>query len=152
MLLYGQQLSRIATITRDQITRRDDRTLTLRLGHDPIVVPDPLAGLITDLTATGRTYIGVGSPATTRWLFPGLHPGQPLTASRLGARLGKLGIDGRAARRAALNDLASQLPAAVLAELLGISNSTAASWARDAGGDWSRYAAHLAHDRRHPAS
>jgi hypothetical protein len=102
---------------------------------DPVVVPDPLATLTTDLADSGRRYVGVGSPATTRWLFPGLDPGRPLSATQLGVRLGKLGIDGRAGRRAAVVHLAAELPAAVLAELLGISNSTAANWVRDAGRD-----------------
>ena len=113
-------------------------------------MPDPLARLITDLIATGRTHIGVGSPATSPWLFPGHHPGRPLTAAHLSVRLRKLGINARAARRAALIDLAAQLPAAVLAELLGITNGTAVHWVRDAGGDWSRYAAHLANQRQRP--
>lgn len=149
LLLYGQPLSRITLITHDRIDRRHDGTLTLRFGPDPVTIPEPLAGLIRELVDTGRRYIGVGSPATTPWLFPGLQPGQPLSAARLGVRLAKLGIDGRAGRRAALTHLAAQLPAAVLAELLGISNSAAVNWVQDAGGDWSRYAADLAQQRQH---
>jgi tetratricopeptide (TPR) repeat protein len=149
VLLYGQQLSRITTLTRDQIHRRDDDTLTLRLGSDPITIPQPLARLILDLAEHGRTHIGVGAPAHTPWLFPGHHPGRPLTAAHLGVRLNKLGIDGRAGRRAALTHLAAQVPAAVLAELLGMSTSAAVHWVHNAGGDWSRYAAHLARQRDH---
>ena len=148
VLIYGQQLSRITTLTRDQIHHRDD-TLTLRLGSDPLVVPEPLAQLIRDLTEHGRTHVGVGAPAHTPWLFPGHHPGRPLTAAHLGVRLRRLGIDGRAGRRAALTHLAAQLPAAVLAELLGLSTSAAVHWVNNAGGDWSRYAAHLAQQRDH---
>jgi hypothetical protein len=145
VLLYGQQLTRITAITRDQVTHHDN-TVTVRLGADPIVVPDPLAELITDLIADSRAYVGVGSPAPSRWLFPGLHPDRPLSPSRLGERLRKLGIDGRAA----LNDLASQLPAGALAELLGITNGTAVRWVHNAGGNWNRYAAQLVHDRTTP--
>jgi len=64
-------------------------------------------------------------------------------------RLAKHGIDGRASRRAALLHLAAQVPAAVLAELLGLSNSAAVTWVHDAGGDWSRYAADIAQQRHH---
>jgi len=149
VLPYAQPLSRITIITRDRIGHRHDGTLTLRFGTDPVTIPEPLAGLITELADTGRRYVGVGSPTTSPWLFPGLQPGQPLTAARLGVRLAKLGIDGRASRRAALTHLAAQLPPAVLAELLGISTSAAVNWVRDAGSDWSRYAAHLAHQRHH---
>ncbi len=83
-------------------------------------------------------------------LFPGIQPGQPLSAARLGVRLGKHGIHGRASRRAALLHLAAEVPAAVLAELLGYSNQSATTWTHDAGGSWSRYAADLAHERIHP--
>jgi hypothetical protein len=58
-----------------------------------------------------------------------------------------MGIYAQTARRAALLDLAAQLPAAVLADLLGLHQTTAAKWMHQAGGDWSRYAAELA---RHP--
>ena len=149
VLLYAQPLSRITIITRDQITRHDNGTLTLRFGTDPATIPEPLAELIRNLLDTGRPYTGVGSLADTPWLFPGLHPGQPLSAARLGVRLAKLGIDGRASRRAALLHLAAQLPAAVLSELLGYSNSAAVTWVHDAGGNWSRYAADLAQERDH---
>lgn len=88
--------------------------------------------------------MGVGSPAGAPWLFPGLHPGRPLSAARLGDRLAKLGIDGRAGRRAALMHLASRLPAAVLAEALNLAPGTAVGWVRAAGGDWASYAAEVA--------
>lgn len=37
-------------------------------------------------------------------------------------------------------DLAQTLPPAILADLLGISESCAARWTAAAGGDWARYA------------
>lgn len=150
VLLYAQPLSRITLITRDQIDHHHDGTLTLRFGTDPATIPEPLAGLIRDLLDTVHPYTGIGSPAHTPWLFPGIQPGQPLSAARLGVRLGKHGIDGRASRRAALLHLAAEVPAAVLAELLGYSNQSATTWTHDAGGTWSRYAADLAHERIQP--
>jgi hypothetical protein len=98
-------------------------------------------------TGDGKTHVGVGSPAGTRWLFPGGMPGHPITASRLAERLRALGIPSQAGRRAALIDLAAQIPAAVLADLLGLHPTTATHWISQAGGDWSRYAAELARDR-----
>jgi hypothetical protein len=41
-------------------------------------------------------------------------------------------------------ELASTVPAAVLADLLGIHTTTAADWAHAAGGDWTHYAAEIA--------
>ncbi len=99
VLLYAQPLSRITIITRDQIPRHDNGSLTLRFGTDPATIPEPLAGLIRNLLDTGRPYTGIGCPADTPWLFPGLNPGQPLSAARLGVRLAKVGIDRSAPRK-----------------------------------------------------
>jgi hypothetical protein len=68
---------------------------------------------------------------------------------RLGSRLRAIGIHPMAGRRAALLDLAAQLPPAVLADLLNLAPGTAVRWTRQAGGDWSRYAADLARDPHH---
>jgi hypothetical protein len=149
LLCYGQQLSRITTMTRDQITRHDDGTVTLRLGRGDITVPEPLAGLLLELLAHGRPYVGVGSPTDSPWLFPGMQPGRPLTAAQLGNRLRRLGIYAIAARRATMTQLAATLPAAVLSDLLQIAPTTAVHWVNQAGGDWNRYAAELARDHIH---
>jgi hypothetical protein len=130
-------------ITLDQVIHRDGE-VHLRLGMQEVVMPEPLGALIGELIATGRRYVGVGSPANTTWLFPGLFPGRHLSPARLGERLGKLGIDARAGRRSALMHLAARLPAAVLAEALNLTPGTAVDWVRAAGGDWSSYAAQVA--------
>jgi hypothetical protein len=148
LLLYGQQLSRIAAITTSQITSHGD-AVHVRFGDHDVPVPEPLGVILTELISTGRTHTGTGSPATTPWLFPGGLPGQPITPGRLGQRLRNLGVHAMAGRRAALLDLAAKLPAAVLADLLNIAPTTAVRWMREAGGDWSRYAAHLARSRNH---
>lgn len=148
LLLYGQHLSRIVAITRHQIKTQGSQVF-LRLGTDDLHIPQPLAELITAFAHHGRPYTGVGTPPTTDWLFPGLQPGRPLTAARLGERLRKLGIRAQPGRRAALTHLAAQLPAAVIADLLGIHPNTAVHWVHDAGGDWNRYAAQLTQNRNH---
>jgi hypothetical protein len=146
LLLYSQQLSRIAGMTRAQV--RDHGTeLTIRFGHHDAAIPEPLAGFARDQLAAPQRHHSLGAPPDTRWLFPGHLPGRPISAARLGQRLGKLGIDGQAGRRTALLQLAAQVPAAVLSDLLGIATTTAADWAHSAGGDWSRYAAALARTR-----
>ncbi len=118
-----------------------------RVGATHIEVPEPLRGLFVRLANEGRRYTGVGSPPATPWLFPGLSPGRPLSASHLGERLRRLAIPTMAGRRAALMHLGANLPAAVLADLLGIAPSTAVRWVRAAGGDWDTYAAELIKDR-----
>jgi hypothetical protein len=143
LLLYGQPLSRIAIMTTSQVARHGDGTF-LSLGRHDVLIPGPLAAAVLQLITDGRGYRGVGSPAATTWLFPGHLPGRPITPATLGERLRAIGIYAQPGRRAALLDLAAQLPAAVLADLLGLHENTAARWMHQAGGDWSRYAAELA--------
>jgi hypothetical protein len=146
VLLYGQHVSRIVTIGRDQITIHDG-TVRLHLGTTHINIPGPLDDLLSELASSRRPKTGVISPPNQHWLFPGLNPGQPLNAAYLGQRLRRLGIATMPARRTALLHLASRLPAAVLADLLGIAPTTAVHWVTTAGGNWDTYAALLIQDR-----
>ena len=148
LLLFGQQQSRIATMTTDQISQHATDVF-VRFGHHDLPLPQPLGTLLLRLATEGKTHVGIGTPPHTRWLFPGGIPGRPITASRLADRLRALGIPTQASRRAALTDLATQLPAAVLANLLGLHPTTAVNWTHQAGGTWNRYAAELAQARDH---
>ncbi len=148
VLLYGQAMTRIAALTASQVTRHDDR-VTIQLGRHDVPVPGPLGDLLLTLITDGKPYTGIGSPPHSKWLFPGLLPGRPITPARLADRLRSLGIPVKAGRRAALIDLAARLPAAVLADLLGLHPTTAVKWMHQAGADWTRYAAELARDRNH---
>ena len=145
VLLYAQQLTRITAMTTADIVRRADH-VTIRLGPHSIDVPPPLAGLIVELIDAGRRR-GIGAPLTSPLLFPGHQPGRPLTPSHLGRRLRTIGVPTMTGRRAALLDLAAQLPAAVLADLLGLHPTTAVNWVNNAAGDWNNYAAALIKDR-----
>lgn len=146
VLLYAQQLTHIVALTVDQVIAAEDG-VHLKLGGSRTIIPEPLGGLLLELAANGRTHTGVGSHVTSHWLFPGLHPGRPLHPSGLGQRLRRLGIATMPGRRAALMHLASQLPAAVLAEILNLHPTTAVHWVAAAGGDWNNYAAQIARQR-----
>jgi hypothetical protein len=145
VLLYGQQLSRIVAITRDQVTTVDGST-HLCLGATFIDIPSPLDGLLSGLVAERHRYRGVGSPAETHWLFPGLDPGLPLTARHLGERLRRLGISPAQGRRSALAYLGARLPAAMIANLLNLTPSAAVRWVGGTGADWTTYAARIVHN------
>jgi hypothetical protein len=147
VLLYAQPLSRIVALTVDHIDVTPDDEVLLQIGSEEVPLPEPLGDLVLRLADTGRRYVGVGTPPETRWLFPGHLPGRALSPARLGERLAKLGIKVQAGRRAALMHLAAHLPAAVLADLLGIHATTAVGWVNAAGGDWSHYSAQLARER-----
>ncbi|MFE5097888.1 hypothetical protein ACFRCI_48580 [Streptomyces sp. NPDC056638] len=68
----------------------------------------------------------------------------------MGERLRKLGIRLAATRSTALFQLATELPAAILARTLGIHITVAVKWQRAAAGDWGAYAAEISHRDTHP--
>ncbi|MFF7872161.1 hypothetical protein ACFZCT_37830 [Streptomyces qaidamensis] len=121
---------------------------SLLLGTTPLLLPDPLDKLARKLLARRRGHTTIGTSADSPWLFSGAFAGQPLSSYHLGTRLKRLGIYSRPGRTSALMGLSTQLPAAVLTELLGISPETATAWTLT-GGNWARYAAEL-QDRPHP--
>ena len=64
VLLYGQQLSRIAAMTASQVTT-DDGAVRVRFANHDVPVPEPLGVVLTELIRHGRTHTGTGSPAGT---------------------------------------------------------------------------------------
>ena len=129
VLLYGQHVTRIVTLRTDDLDLHGPQ-VRLRLGHDPIEVPDPLAALLRALHAQ------TAGP----WLLPGAKPGTHIGAERIRRRLRQLGIRPDTGRTAALLALAASVPAPILGELLGYCDDTANHWRRAAAGDWARYA------------
>jgi hypothetical protein len=61
-------------------------------------------------------------------------------------------IDQAVADQVAPVQLATDLPAAVLARLLGIHISVAVAWQRASAGDWATYAAQISRRARQPGS
>jgi hypothetical protein len=79
--------------------------------------------------------------STASWLFPGGEPERHVSSYRLTERLRHLGLRTGQARSAALFQLSTELPAALLARMLGIHISVAVAWQRASAGDWAAYAA-----------
>ena len=102
------------------------------------------------LIATRRGHAALGDQGTSPWLFLGGQPGRPISADRLAGRLRQLGLRPSQARSTALFQLATELPAALLARMLGIHISVAVAWPRASSGDWTNYAAD--YSRRPPAA
>ena len=120
--------------------------VAVRFASAELAVPGLLGALLVAHMATGRSrHVGIGAVPNS-WLFPGHLPGRPITASYLGQRLGAFGIDARAARRATQQQLAGEVPAVVLAEMLGVTITTVVAWVHAAGGDWANYAALVTED------
>jgi hypothetical protein len=140
VVLYAQKVEAISRLTLEHIDRNDNG-VGLRLGTRPILLPEPLAALVLDVAASRRGHAVLGNQGSSPWLFPGGQPGRPLSASRLAERLRALGIHASTARSAALLQLATELPAAVIARMLGVHIKVAVEWQRAASGDWASYAA-----------
>ena len=141
VLLYAQWPAAISRLTLDHV--QIDNDVRLRLGREPVVLPEPLAGLVRHLAATRRGHAAIGDTGASPWLFPGGQPGRPISAYRLAERLRDLGVRSGQSRRTALFQLATDLPAAVLAKMLGIHISVAVAWQRASAGDWASYAANV---------
>jgi hypothetical protein len=150
LLLYAQRIATIVKLTTDHI-RDDGDQVKIMLGTAPVVLPEPLAGLVRELVATHQGHATIGRPATTPWLFPGGRPGQPIGDDRLGVRLNNIGLHPRQARSTALFTLATEIPAAILARTLGIHIQVAVQWQQAASGDWMTYAADVSRRPAQPA-
>jgi len=149
VLLYAQRASAISRLTLGHVTAADGQ-IRIRLGREPVVLPEPLDVLALQVAATRRGHAALGEDGTSAWLFPGGQPGQPVSPYQLGERLRQLGIRCGQARSAALFQLATDLPAAVLARMLGIHITVAVAWQRASAGDWAAYAAEISRRSNRP--
>ena len=140
VLVFAQPISRLVLLRTDDVATIG-ATVTIRFGSENAEIPEPLGSLVLTLKAQPRGLATTAVTSQTEWLFPGLMVGSELSSERMRLRLAALGIRGRAGRGSALLRLARELPAPILADLLGIAESTADDWVRAAGGDWARYAA-----------
>jgi len=140
VLLYAQTPATISHLTLEDV-QANGTNVRLRLGREPIVLPEPLASLILQLVASRHGHSALGDQGTSSWLFPGGQPGRPLSGYQLGERLRQLGLRPGQARSTALFQLATELPAALLARMLGIHIAVAVAWQRASSGDWTGYAA-----------
>ena len=128
VLLYAQGPSTISRLTLDHVQLTDGEVL-LRLGREPVVLPEPLAGLTRQLTTARHGHAAIGDRGTSRWLFPGGQPGRPISCYQLNERLRQLGLHPGQDRSTAL-----------LARMLGIHIAVAVAWQRASSGDWTSYA------------
>jgi integrase len=147
VLLFGQRPGRIASLTTSHISLDAGRT-TLTLGTTPISIPEPLASHLHVLARHRRHLSQVPAGGPGPWLFPGLHPGQPVLPATISHRLARIGIDTVTGRASALLQLAGELPPTVVADLLGLRTKTAIAWGQLAGRPWAAYPALL--DRQRP--
>lgn len=136
VLLYAQLLGRTVSLTREQVNVSPER-VTVRFGVTPVALDDTVGDLVRrQLAAEPRRGYATGESG---WLFEGLSPGTHMTAAYIRLRLGELGIRPRVSRETRMNLLAMRLPAAVVADVIGIGGHTADRRKRNTGGTWSNY-------------
>ena len=140
MRRLAQKISTISQLTVDDVHITGE-TVAITFGTSPVVLPMPLATLVRELLANRQGKAKIGTPDDVPWLFPGGQPGRPLSDSQIGLRLHKIGIRPQQDRSTALFTLAAELPAAILARMLGVHIQVAVQWQKASGGDWAAYAA-----------
>ncbi|MEU9167677.1 site-specific integrase [Streptomyces sp. NPDC048420] len=140
LTLYAQKISTISQLTVEDVDFTGE-TVAITFGASPVILPTPLGALVRELVATRRGKAKIGTPDDVPWLFPGGQPGRPLSDSQVGLRLHKIGIRPQQDRSTALFTLAAELPAAILARMLGIHIQVAVQWQKASAGDWAAYAA-----------
>ena len=146
VLLFGMLVSRITQLTKDNVVEDGQATYLAIDGHR-LMLPPRLADLLCQLRDQDepRWTLGrLGTPAP--WLFPGQSPARPAVDVLFGVRLHRYGIDAHAGRNTGRLALAAELPASVLADLTGISISTAERWSQWAKRDWVAYVGQRAAD------
>ena len=148
VLLFGQQQSRIAVMTTNQVSHRDGEVFVRFSRHD-LPVPEPLGALLLQLLADGKSHTGIGSPPQTRWLFPAAcpddpspHPGWPTDCEHSASPPKPLA--GRPSSTWPPNSPPPCSPTPSTCTPPPQRNGCTT-----AGGDWTRYAAELARTRNH---
>ena len=133
--LFGLPLSKIVQLTAEHLIECGD-DVYLTMDKQPVLMPPRLAALLhAAARASSRSALGRSLPGTM-WLFPGFSPGRHQVANTLSRRLREHGIQSRSTRNTAIITLASDLPAPVLADLLGLHITTAERWVGYARRDW----------------
>lgn len=123
VLLDGHPVSRVAAMRPHQV-EADDNGVYLVIGPHRALLPPALRVLVVELRDSAPPASIFGSSASTSdWLFPGLVPGQHLADKYLVKLLNGAGIRTRTARNSALISLAADLPAPILADLLGCTST-----------------------------
>lgn len=142
VLLYGIQPGRLVKLTTDDVTCQD-QGVQLRAGRKPILLSQPVGNLVRQLAESPNElsnvpYAGEDRP---RFLFPGKATSGYMRASAMRNRLLRYGIAPGPGRDTALLALAEDLPAPIVADLLGLKHETAIRWAGHSARDWADYLA-----------
>lgn len=150
LLLYAQPLTRIVTLTLDDIELTSTE-LRLRFGPTPVPVPAVFANLIYELLEQRPNLqtSGTGN-AGNNYLFPSNRAGRHLHSQTAMHHLRAMGLSLLAGRTSALRTLVQRAPAPIVADMIGYSYEVTARHSELAATAYARYAAEVARGK-HPA-
>lgn len=139
--LYAQPLFKVSRLRLDDLEVAPDRVV-VRFGRSAINLPEPLAGHARALIVSREPAPRKANlPVDPGWLFPGKVPGRPITPAGLSRQLALHGVRAGNHRLTALYEFAGEMPAPLLAEILGVNRNTAEAWSRLANRSWAEYPA-----------
>lgn len=127
VVLYGFRSHAIVSLALTDIID-DSSGIWIRLGHDPLRLPDELEECARQAIRNRRVLRFGGMTEDTQWLFPGPLQNRPITSKALRDRLRTLDVRPEDYRSTALGHIAQQLPSPVLARLTGLNPITAGRW------------------------
>ena len=107
----GEPRARIVALATNGVTISETGT-NLMLGADALELPEPFATVIQQLPH--RKVARTAEQLPTRWLCVGSHADKPLSINSLGTRMRSIGIQHRRYRMAAVEQLAQEIPPAML--------------------------------------
>jgi hypothetical protein len=125
ILLFGTTTARLVRLHTDAVVTEPDGQVKLHLGPTPILLPPPLDGIAIEQAADPiRPRTPLARIARKPLLFPGRAPDQPIAARRLRNKLRRHGITPVPGKHAALVAMTGDVPAPILADLLGVAPAT----------------------------
>jgi hypothetical protein len=141
ILVFGLPLGTILRLKRDAVRSRDGNTF-LCFDNREIPLPPRIADLVHRLGAEKAQHtIVTGLHRDQPWLFPGRAPHRPATPGSFHNGFARYGITAALGRNTAVRNLASDLPAPILAGATGLHINTATQWSRLARRDAATYLA-----------
>jgi hypothetical protein len=139
-VIYAQPLFKISRLRVEDLVVSAEHVVLRVDGGVTIKFPEPLAGHARALIEGRQPAPSKANlPTDAGWLFPGNVPGRPITTQGLSHQFARHGVRAEHHRLSALYELAADMPAPLLADILGVNPRTAAVWSRLAGRTWVDY-------------
>lgn len=136
-LIFAQPIEASVALTQGQI-HDPFHSMSILFAKTPIQVPDRLAGLVREYLQTLDSRL-LHHPNEVGWLFPGTMPNQHVTASGVERIAAQHGFSLRRFRSSRLQHFVQNVPASVIADVVGVTAHTAYRRSIDAGAAWRHY-------------